>query len=339
MDLAAPPSRKTRVGGRSRRNGGFWPGEQLLSPILHRGCNRPSYGFAPGNFYPKIDFIEIGAAGSAADPATVARVKAAAEKATKDTAKPKPKTPPLAKRNVWGNYVDELVSYTVKKPRKSPTRYYAHSNHLYSVAAVTSATGSVVERWSYNAYGVPTIKNSAGATLAKSGVGQTRGFTGYTLDSETGLYAARARMYSAKTGRFISRNSYLKIFAPTYSVLPWDTFSLVPMRATRVFAGVDYVDGFGLYSGLFAMVQGLDPSGEPGPLALVIGGFSLGEIIGAGLVAGGTVAVVDAKGAVQSGYWWIAVFPCFALVLISLAINFIGDALRDATDPRLDRGE
>ena len=57
------------------------------------------------------------------------------------------------------------------------------------------------------------------------------------------------------------------------------------------------------------------------------GGTSLGILVGA------------AKGAVQSGYWWIAVFPCFALVLISLAINFIGDALRDATDPRLDRGE
>jgi ABC-type dipeptide/oligopeptide/nickel transport system permease subunit len=57
------------------------------------------------------------------------------------------------------------------------------------------------------------------------------------------------------------------------------------------------------------------------------GSTSLGILVGA------------AKGAVQSGYWWIAVFPCFALVLISLAINFIGDALRDATDPRLDRGE
>lgn len=57
------------------------------------------------------------------------------------------------------------------------------------------------------------------------------------------------------------------------------------------------------------------------------GATSLGILVGA------------AKGAVQTGYWWIAVFPCFSLVLISLAINFIGDALRDATDPRLDRGE
>jgi len=80
------------------------------------------------------------------------------------------------------------------------------SNHLYSIAATTNTAGSVVERYSYNAYGVRTVKNSAGATLAKSAVGQDRGFTGYKLDSETGLYYARARMYSAKLGRFISRD-------------------------------------------------------------------------------------------------------------------------------------
>lgn len=56
------------------------------------------------------------------------------------------------------------------------------------------------------------------------------------------------------------------------------------------------------------------------------GTTSLGLLVGA------------AKGAVQTGFWWMAVFPCFALVVISLCINFIGDALRDATDPRLDMG-
>ena len=120
---------------------------------------------------------------------------------------------------------DELVSYTVKKPRKIATRYYAHSNHLYSVAAITSATGSVIERWSYNAYGVPTIKNSANATIAKSAVGQDRGFTGYKLDSETGLSYARNRMHSSRTGRFINRdqigykdglNLYSSYFTPNY---------------------------------------------------------------------------------------------------------------------------
>lgn len=56
------------------------------------------------------------------------------------------------------------------------------------------------------------------------------------------------------------------------------------------------------------------------------GATSLGILVGA------------AKGAVQTGFWWLAVFPCLMLIIIALSINFIGDALRDATDPRLDRG-
>ena len=41
---------------------------------------------------------------------------------------------------------------------------------------------------------------------------------------------------------------------------------------------------------------------------------------------------------VQRGDWWLAVFPCGALVLLAVCINFIGDGLRDALDPKLDRG-
>ncbi len=56
------------------------------------------------------------------------------------------------------------------------------------------------------------------------------------------------------------------------------------------------------------------------------GATSLGNLVGA------------AKGAVQTGFWWLAVFPCLMLVIIALSVNFIGDALRDATDTQLDRG-
>ena len=33
-------------------------------------------------------------------------------------------------------------------------------------------------------------------------------------------------------------------------------------------------------------------------------------------------------------YWWLIVFPCGLLALTLLALNFLGDALRDAHDPR-----
>jgi len=111
--------------------------------------------------------------------------------------------PILAKRRyVYASYVDEPVMMV----SGVGTKHYFHQNHLYSVAAMTSSTGAVVERYRYDAYGKRTVTNAAGTPIAASTIGQQRGFTGYYLDAETGLYYARARMYSAGLGRFISRD-------------------------------------------------------------------------------------------------------------------------------------
>lgn len=64
--------------------------------------------------------------------------------------------------------------------------------------------------------------------------------------------------------------------------------------------------------------------------------FGYGPQAGAGSTSLG-ILVGQATRGVQTGYWWLAVFPCVTLVVIALCINFIGDALRDATDPRLVR--
>jgi len=66
--------------------------------------------------------------------------------------------------------------------------------------------------------------------------------------------------------------------------------------------------------------------------------FGYGPQAGSGTTSLGLL-VGASKFAVQSGFWWLVVFPSFSLVTISLCINFIGDALRDATDPRLDMGK
>ena len=34
-------------------------------------------------------------------------------------------------------------------------------------------------------------------------------------------------------------------------------------------------------------------------------------------------------------YWWLILFPSLALGVTLLALNFLGDGLRDALDPRL----
>jgi ABC-type dipeptide/oligopeptide/nickel transport system permease subunit len=51
---------------------------------------------------------------------------------------------------------------------------------------------------------------------------------------------------------------------------------------------------------------------------------SLGRLAADGLAA--VNAYVD--------YWWLLVFPCGALLLTLLSLNFIGDGLRDAWDPK-----
>ena len=38
-------------------------------------------------------------------------------------------------------------------------------------------------------------------------------------------------------------------------------------------------------------------------------------------------------------YWWLLVFPCLFLGLTLLCLNFVGDALRDAFDPKMTRGK
>jgi RHS repeat-associated protein len=110
-------------------------------------------------------------------------------------------------------------------------RFYAHANHLYSVAAMTNAAGAVVERYRYSSYGERTVLAADGITVrAASSYGQQIGFTGRYQDKETSLWYFRARYYSGTLGRFIGRDP------------------------------IGYTDGMGLYNGYF-VPNGLDPSG------------------------------------------------------------------------------
>jgi peptide/nickel transport system permease protein len=63
--------------------------------------------------------------------------------------------------------------------------------------------------------------------------------------------------------------------------------------------------------------------------------FGYGPQPGAGQTSLGNL-VAAAKGAVSSGFWWIALFPSLVLVTLAVCINFIGDGLRDATDAKMD---
>jgi peptide/nickel transport system permease protein len=65
--------------------------------------------------------------------------------------------------------------------------------------------------------------------------------------------------------------------------------------------------------------------------------FGFGPQLGSGQTSLGNL-VGSSKENVLSGHWWMVVFPCATLMVVTLVINFVGDGLRDATDPKLQRG-
>lgn len=133
---------------------------------------------------------------------------------------------------VYGNYIDEVLTMD----RGAQTFFY-HQNALWSVEAITNAAASVVERYSYDAYGLPAVLKADGAPLplnawgtAHSGIDNPWMFTGRQFDEESGLYFYRARYYDPVKGRFLQRDS------------------------------LGYVDGMNLYAGYF-IPNGFDPFG------------------------------------------------------------------------------
>ena len=109
---------------------------------------------------------------------------------------------------VYGNYIDEVLNMD-----RSAVQYFYHQNALWSVEAITDGTASVVERYGYDAYGLPAVTNGAGVAVAPnawgtahSAIGNPWMFTGRQDDEETGLYFYRARYYDPGKGRFLQRD-------------------------------------------------------------------------------------------------------------------------------------
>ena len=109
---------------------------------------------------------------------------------------------------VYASYIDEPV-LMLDVDGETETKYFYHQNSLYSVAALTNQAGTVVERYSYLAYGFPTFHNPDGSLAASqtsSTINNPYLFTGRRLDPETGLFYYRARYYDVLLGRFIGRD-------------------------------------------------------------------------------------------------------------------------------------
>ncbi|MDY6951754.1 MAG: RHS repeat-associated core domain-containing protein [Thermodesulfobacteriota bacterium] len=80
--------------------------------------------------------------------------------------------------------------------------YYYHKDHLGSSAVMTDATGAQVEATEYMAFGGQRDHTGTEVTDYR--------YTGQELDTSTGLYNYRARLYDPLIGRFISPDTIVQ---------------------------------------------------------------------------------------------------------------------------------
>ncbi|MFN9604087.1 MAG: RHS repeat-associated core domain-containing protein, partial [Planctomycetota bacterium] len=117
-------------------------------------------------------------------------------------------------RYVYGSYIDEPV--VRKTAGTGGTLVYFHRNHQYSVTAITTSTGAIAERYSYTAYGQPTILNASGTPLSPqtSTLNSRYSYTGREWDATLGLHHFRARWMSPIAGRFLGRDPIGLLIVP-----------------------------------------------------------------------------------------------------------------------------
>ena len=84
--------------------------------------------------------------------------------------------------------------------------YYLYNVQGDVIAIMRAATGQVVARYSYDAWGKCTVTNATGYTVGEKNPFRYRG---YYYDTETGLYYLNSRYYSPEFGRFINVDSEL----------------------------------------------------------------------------------------------------------------------------------
>jgi len=120
------------------------------------------------------------------------------------------------------------------RPQTSQTYY--HRNQQYSIVGLTNAAGTLVERYTYSAYGTLGIYAANGTVRSSSTYANRYTYTGREWDAELRLYHFRARWYDPATGGFVSRDP------------------------------LGYVDGMSLYRGYF-WVSASDPDGTDSKVA------------------------------------------------------------------------
>jgi RHS repeat-associated protein len=108
----------------------------------------------------------------------------------------------VLRQYIYGNGIDEVIRMD-KFENGNVTAYYYHTDASGSVTAITDANGQLVERVTYDIYGMPTFWYTTGNKIPKSSIGNNILFHGREYDTELNLYYFRARYYDPIMGRFL----------------------------------------------------------------------------------------------------------------------------------------
>ncbi|WP_372726253.1 RHS repeat-associated core domain-containing protein [Novipirellula sp.] len=84
-------------------------------------------------------------------------------------------------------------------------RYYP-CGQQYSITALTDSSGTIKERYAYDAYGNLSIFDGSGTARTSTAESNRYTYTGREYDDVLDLYHYRARMYDSIAGRFCSRD-------------------------------------------------------------------------------------------------------------------------------------
>jgi len=103
---------------------------------------------------------------------------------------------------VWGPTPDEVIARNV-----SGAWQYYHQDQINSVYAVTNASGTVLERYLYDPFGLPDVRNASwGGSGTVSAIGNPWLFTGQEWRSDLSLSNYKARWYQPVLGRFMQND-------------------------------------------------------------------------------------------------------------------------------------
>ena len=114
----------------------------------------------------------------------------------------------LLMTHVFGLGIDDEIAYTIENASPDPLHRWTHRDDQNTLTSVTDESGTVLERYEYGDYGLPTILTPAGAVLTES-AGTVKAFhlyTGRPFIAHVQIMDFRYRFHDPALGRFMQRD-------------------------------------------------------------------------------------------------------------------------------------